>query len=258
MGWMHDMFKYFKSDPYFRRHHHSNITFSMLYAFTENFMLPISHDEVVHGKASLLAKMPGDEWQRFANVRAFMAYMYGHPGKKLLFMGQEFGQYEEWSEQRPLRWELLQFGFHAGLLAFVRDLNRLAQRHPALYEIDFHWDGFEWIDFSDTENSVISFTRWAKGRKSPLVFVCNFTPVVRHHYHLGAPLAGQWREVLNSDDPRYGGSGVSNPEFFETEAREAHSRAQRFSLTLPPLGVIVLEPTALAGSQVIDLESLRK
>jgi 1,4-alpha-glucan branching enzyme len=258
MGWMHDMFRYFKFDPYFRRHHHQNITFSLLYAFSENFMLPISHDEVVHGKSSLIGKMPGDEWQRFANVRAFMAYMYGHPGKKLLFMGQELGQYEEWNEQRPLRWELLQYPLHAGLQSFVRDLNRLAQRHPAMYEVDFHWDGFEWIDFSDTENSIISFVRWSKGRKLPLVFVCNFTPVVRYQYHLGAPLAGQWREVLNSDAARYGGSGVNNPEFFETEAVESHHRPQRFTLTLPPLAVIVLEPVALAGSQIVDLEKLPK
>jgi 1,4-alpha-glucan branching enzyme len=258
MGWMHDMFKYFKFDPYFRRHHHQNITFSLLYAFSENFMLAISHDEVVHGKASLIGKMPGDEWRRFANVRAFMAYMYGHPGKKLLFMGQEFGQYEEWSEQRPLRWELLQFGFHAGLQSFVRELNQLVKKNPALYEVDFHWEGFEWIDINDVENSIISFVRWGKGRRRPLVFVCNFTPVVRYHYHLGAPVAGQWREALNSDDARFGGSGIANPDFFETEPVEAHFRPQRFDLTLPPLSVLVLEPIAPAWEEVIDLGAIRK
>jgi 1,4-alpha-glucan branching enzyme len=258
MGWMHDMFKYFKCDPFFRRFHHQNITFSLLYAFTENFLLPISHDEVVHGKASLIGKMPGDEWRRFANVRAFMAYMYGHPGKKLLFMGQEFGQYEEWSEKRPLRWELLQFGLHSGLQSLVRDLNHLVHRHPALYEVDFHWDGFEWIDFSDVENSIISFVRWDKSHSRPLVFVCNFAPVVRYHYHLGAPLPGQWREVLNSDSTIYGGSGVLNGDFFETEPYEAHHRPQRFNLTLPPLAVIVLQPTAPPAAQVFDLPPIRK
>lgn len=258
MGWMHDMFRYFKFDPYFRRHHHQNITFSLLYAFSENFMLAISHDEVVHGKASLIGKMPGDEWRRFANVRAFLAYMYGHPGKKLLFMGQEFGQYEEWSEQRPLRWELLQFDLHAGLQSFVRDLNALVKKHAALYEVDFHWEGFEWIDINDVENSIISFVRWGKGRTKPLVFICNFTPVVRYHYHLGAPVAGQWREILNSDDVKYGGSGVANPDFFETEPVEAHFRPQRFHLTLPPLSVIVLEPIAPASEEVLDVSPIKK
>jgi 1,4-alpha-glucan branching enzyme len=230
----------------------------LLYAFSENFMLAISHDEVVHGKASLIGKMPGDEWRRFANVRAFMAYMYGHPGKKLLFMGQEFGQYEEWSEQRPLRWELLQFGLHSGLQSFVRDLNSLVKKHPALYEVDFHWEGFEWIDINDVENSIISFVRWAKGRTRPLVFICNFTPVVRYHYHLGAPVAGQWREILNSDDPKYGGSGVANPDFFETEPVEAHFRPQRFNVTLPPLSVIVLEPIAPANEAILDVSPIKK
>jgi 1,4-alpha-glucan branching enzyme len=251
MGWMHDMFRYFKADPFFRRYQHQNITFSLLYAFNDNFMLPISHDEVVHGKASLIGKMPGDEWRRFANVRAFMAYMYGHPGKKLLFMGQEFGQYEEWSEQRPLRWELLQYGFHAGLQTFVRDLNRLVHQEPALHEVDFHHTGFQWIDFSDIEDSVISFVRYDLKRRCPLVFVCNFTPVVRENYHLGAPLAGAWQEILNSDHAKYGGSGVHNGEIV-TEPQEAHHFPQRFTLTLPPLGVIVLRPEAVEAAVVLE------
>lgn len=245
MGWMHDMFRYFKFDPFFRRYHHQNITFSMIYAFNDNFMLPISHDEVVHGKASLIGKMPGDEWRRFANVRAFLGYMYGHPGKKLLFMGQEFGQYEEWSEERPLRWELLQFSLHQGLQSLVRDLNELVKAEPALHEVDFSYEGFDWIDFNDVENSVISFVRWGEGKTSPVVFVCNFTPVVRHNYHIGAPKPGAWREVLNTDAVKYGGSGVVNSgeskdHLILTQAQEAHHHPQRFSLTLPPLAVIVL------------------
>ncbi len=205
-------------------------------------MLPLSHDEVVHGKSSLIGKMPGDEWQRFANVRSFMAYMYGHPGKKLLFMGQEFGQYEEWSEARPLRWELLQYGLHAGLQNLMRDLNQLLRDEAALHEVDSHYEGFQWIDFNDTENSVISFIRYAKDKQKLLVFVCNFTPVPRHHYHLGAPLAGRWTEILNTDDVRYGGSGLVQRAGVQTEAKESHFYPQRFSLMLPPLGVIVLKP----------------
>jgi 1,4-alpha-glucan branching enzyme len=258
MGWMHDMFRYFKHDPLFRRYHHQDITFSLLYSFNENYLLPISHDEVVHGKSSLIGKMPGDEWQRFANVRSFLAYMYGHPGKKLLFMGQEFGQYEEWSEQRPLRWELLQYGFHAGLQNLVRDLNQLLRENPALYEVDSHYTGFQWIDFHDTENSVISFIRYGKNRKDLLVFVCNFTPVVRQNYHLGAPVAGAWREVLNTDAPRYGGSGVVSEGLIVTEAVPSHFFPQRFSLTLPPLGVMVLKPETDDTNQKFAVAPLRR
>lgn len=258
MGWMHDMFRYFKFDPYFRRYHHQNITFSLFYSFNENYLLPISHDEVVHGKSSLIGKMPGDEWRRFANVRAFMGYMYGHPGKKLLFMGQEFGQYEEWSELRPLRWELLQFGLHAGLQNLVRDLNQLLRSNPALYEVDSHYSGFDWIDFNDTENSVISFIRYAKDRQDMLVFVCNFTPVVRYDYHLGAPQPGPWREILNTDAPRYGGSGVMATDLIATEAIASHFYPQRFNLTLPPLGVIVLRKDSTDTRQKFDEAPLRR
>jgi len=258
MGWMHDMFRYFKFDPYFRRYHHQNITFSLFYSFNENYLLPISHDEVVHGKSSLIGKMPGDEWRRFANVRAFLGYMYGHPGKKLLFMGQEFGQYEEWSELRPLRWELLQFSLHAGLHRLVRDLNRLLRAHPALYEVDSHYEGFSWIDFNDTENSVISFIRYAEGRQQLLVFVCNFTPVVRTNYYIGAPLAATWTEILNTDSGQYGGSGVGNPGTIVTEPVASHFHPQRFSLTLPPLSVIVLKPDSGDTSQKFDEVPLRR
>jgi 1,4-alpha-glucan branching enzyme len=258
MGWMHDMFRYFKNDPYFRRYHHQDITFSLYYSFNENYLLPISHDEVVHGKSSLIGKMPGDEWRRFANVRCFLAYMYGHPGKKLLFMGQEFGQYEEWSEQRPLRWELLQYAYHAGLQNLVRDLNHLLREYPAMHEVDSHYEGFQWIDFHDTENSVISFIRFSKDRKSFLVFACNFTPVVRYNYHIGAPVAGTWTEILNTDELKYGGSGVVNTAPIHTEMQEAHFYPQRFTLTLPPLAVIVLRPDSGDTTQTFDEAPLRK
>ncbi len=258
MGWMHDMFRYFKFDPFFRRYHHQNITFSLFYSFNENYLLPISHDEVVHGKSSLIGKMPGDEWQRFANVRAFLGYMYGHPGKKLLFMGQEIGQYEEWSEQRPLRWELLQFGLHAGVQNLVRDLNHLLRREAPMYEVDSHFDGFSWIDFNDTENSIIAFIRYSTGKKQMLVFVCNFTSIVRHSYHLGAPLAGEWTEILNTDAEVYGGSGVVTAGKIVTEPIASHFLPQRFTLTLPPLGVIVLRPDSADTSQKFDEAPLRR
>jgi 1,4-alpha-glucan branching enzyme len=190
MGWMHDMLDYFEKDPIHRKYHHSDITFSMLYAFTENFVLPISHDEVVHGKRSLLSKMPGDMWQMFANVRAFLAYMYAHPGKKLLFMGCEIGQWEEWNHDRGLPWELLHFDLHRKLQALVRELNRLYRSHPAFYEVDFHWEGFEWVDFRDVDGSTISFIRRGTARKPFLLFVCNFTPVPRLNYRVGVPDPG--------------------------------------------------------------------
>ncbi len=241
MGWMHDMFAYFKSDPIFRKFNHHHITFSLLYAFTENFLLPISHDEVVHGKSSLIGRMPGDEWQRFANVRAFLAYMWGHPGKKLLFMGCELGQYEEWNWQSSLRWDLLQYPLHRSLHDFVGALNRLYASHPALYEIDFNSRGFEWIDIHDVDASVISFLRRAKNGDT-LVFVCNFTPTVRRPYNVGMPMPGPWREVLNSDWSEFGGSGVSNPGTVWAQDGNCQGRAQHVTLVLPPLGVCVLQP----------------
>jgi 1,4-alpha-glucan branching enzyme len=238
MGWMHDMFRYFKTDPYFRRYSHQNITFSMLYAFTENFLLPISHDEVVHGKSSLIGKMPGDEWQRFANVRAFLSYMYGHPGKKLLFMGQEIGQYEEWNEKSQLAWPLLQFPLHKGLHDLLADLNRIYTTHPALYEVDFHWDGFEWIDIQDVDNSVISFQRHSKDKAETVVFICNFTPMPRHDYSVGVNSGGAWQQILNSDHPRYGGSGVNVMDVCTAEEIASHGRPWRLRVSLPPLGVM--------------------
>jgi len=239
MGWMHDMFGYFRTDPLFRKFRHNQITFSLVYAFTENFLLPVSHDEVVHGKASLIAKMPGDEWQRFANVRAFLGYMYGHPGKKLLFMGCELGQYEEWNWQGQLRWDLLQYDFHRGLHEYVRELNHFYRSEPSLYEVDFHWNGFEWIDFHDIDSSVISFVRRAKHGGDFTVWVCNFTPVVRTNYRVGVPEPGLYREVFNSDHRHFGGSGVANEGELWTERVEIHGRRQSLSLTLPPLAVAV-------------------
>jgi len=239
MGWMHDMFAYFSCDPIYRKFHHKNITFSLLYAFSENFVLPVSHDEVVHGKRSLISKMPGDEWQRFANVRAFLAYMYAHPGKKLLFMGCEIGQYEEWNCEAELRWELLEFDYHRKLQSFVRDLNRLYRREPALYEVDFHHSGFEWVDFSDVDNSVIAFLRRARDPKNFLLFCCNFTPVPRTGYRFGVPESGFYREVFNSDSSLYGGSNLGNAGGVRSEPIEAHGRPHSISITLPPLAVVV-------------------
>ena len=208
--------------------------------------------------SAIVHDVPGDEWRRFANVRSFLGYMYGHPGKKLLFMGQEFGQYEEWSEQRPLRWELLQFGLHAGLQSLVRDLNAIARKEPALYEVDHHFDGFQWIDFNDTENSVIAFIRYGEGKREPLVFVCNFTPIVRYDYFIGAPTAGTWREVLNTDAAKYGGSGILNSGALATEEIEAHGSPQRFRLVLPPLAVIVLKPDSPCTIERFDEAPLRR
>ena len=242
MGWMHDMLHYFSEDPVHRKYHHNNITFSMLYAFTENFVLPISHDEVVHGKRSLLSRMPGDEWQRFANVRAFLAYMYGHPGKKLLFQGQEIGQYEEWNCETGVRWDLIAFDPHRKLQHYVQELNRVYRREPALHQVDFHWSGFEWVDIHDVESSVISFLRRAEDPADHLLFVCNFTPVPRHKYRVGAPERGFYDEVLNSDAEQFGGSNLGNGGFASTDDIPYHGRPYSLSLTLPPLSVVVFKP----------------
>jgi len=242
MGWMHDMLDYFRRDPIFRKFHHNNITFSLLYAFTENFVLPISHDEVVHGKGSLLAKMPGDEWQRFANVRAFLAYMFTHPGKKLLFMGSEIGQYEEWNHESGIPWHLLNFAYHRKLQAFVAELNRVYRNEPALYQVDYHHTGFEWVDFHDVEGSVISFLRFAEDRRDFLLVVCNFTPVPRHHYRIGVPVEGFYTEILNSDSELFGGSNLGNGGLVSSQDIPMHGRPYSVSLTLPPLAVLILKP----------------
>jgi len=238
MGWMHDMLEYFSKDPVFRKFHHNHITFSMLYAFTENFVLPISHDEVVHGKASLFSKMPGDEWRQFANVRAFLAYMWGHPGKKLLFMGQDIGQREEWNYTGKVRWELLEFDYHRKLQALVRELNRIYRSSPALYQVDFHYRGFEWVDFRDSTSSIIAFLRRAEDPKDFLLFCCNFTPVPRTGYEFGVPEEGFYEEILNTDSELFGGSNVGNSGLVSTRAVPRHGRPFSISVTLPPLAVI--------------------
>jgi len=241
MGWMHDMLDYFEKDPVHRKFHHHNITFSMLYAFTENFVLPISHDEVVHGKRSLLSKMPGDMWQKFANVRAFLSYMYGHPGKKLLFMGSEIGNWDEWDHERGLPWELLHFEYHRKLQVFARELNQLYRSHPALYEVDYHWGGFEWVDFRDVDGSTISFIRRPQGVRPFLLFVCNFTPVPRHNYRVGVPDPGYYREVFNSDAEMFGGSNVGNSGGVMSEPIGYNNHYHSLSITLPPLAVAIFE-----------------
>ena len=240
MGWMHDMLKYFALDPIARKYHHNNVTFSLLYAFTENFVLPISHDEVVHMKRSFLGKMPGDEWQRFANARLFLSYMYTHPGKKLLFMGAELGQYEEWNEEASIGWHLLQYPIHSGLHAFNRRLNEFYRSRPALYEVDFDWPGFEWLAVDDVDSSIIAFLRWSAERRGFLLVVCNFTPVVRRDYRLGVPEPGLYEEVLNSDAAEFGGSGMAIGHV-HSDAFGVHGRPTSISVTLPPLATVVFE-----------------
>jgi 1,4-alpha-glucan branching enzyme len=239
MGWMHDMLLYFSKDPVHRKYHHHHITFGLLYAFHENFVLPISHDEVVHGKGSLINKMPGDEWRQFANVRAFLAYMWGHPGKKLLFMGQEIGQREEWNYHTGVRWELLEFDFHRKLQALVRELNRLYRASPSLYQVDFHYSGFELMDFHDADNSIIAFLRRAEDPHDFLLICCNFTPVPRQSYDFGVPEPGSYEEVLNTDSEFFGGSNVGNSGLIASRPVPKHNRPQSISVKLPPLGVVV-------------------
>jgi 1,4-alpha-glucan branching enzyme len=237
MGWMHDTLKYMSIDPVYRKFHHDTLTFRMLYAFHENFLLPLSHDEVVYGKGSLLSKMPGDDWQKFANLRLLFGYMYGQPGKKLLFMGGEFGQWSEWYHEASLDWHLLDDPRHAALQRWVEDLNRVYRVEPALFTQDFTPAGFEWIDCNDVIQSVITFLR--KGRDGELVMVaCNFTPVPRHHYRVGVPRGGFWQEVLNSDAWEYGGSGQGNLGGMEAAPIPFHGRSHSLTLSLPPLGAV--------------------
>jgi len=241
MGWMHDMLDYLRRDPVYRGHHHNAITFSLVYAFSENFVLPLSHDEVVHGKGSLLGRMPGDRWQRFANLRALYGYMFGHPGKKLLFMGNEFGQWREWNHDTSLDWHLLDEADHRGLQRWVRDLNTRYRGEPALHEVDFDPAGFEWVDCTDHLRSVVSFLRRARDPARVVLFVCNFTPVVRSNYRVGVPTGGRWAEILNSDATLYGGSGQGNFGGAEAAPVPAHGRPWSLSLTLPPLAVIAFQ-----------------
>ncbi len=240
MGWMHDTLKYMANDPVHRKYHHNDLTFRSLYQFFENFILPLSHDEVVHGKSSLLGKMPGDDWQKFANLRLLFGYMYAEPGKKLLFMGSETGQWREWSHEESLDWQLLDYPPHSGLKRWVEDLNKCYQNEPALHDMDFDSDGFEWIDANDFENSVVSFMR--KSYKNGLIIVvCNFTPVVRKGYRIGVPVSGIWKELLNSDAEIYGGSGQGNLGKIETTPHPLHGKPHSLNLTLPPLGILFLK-----------------
>jgi len=239
MGWMHDILTYISKDPVHRKYHHNQLTFSIWYAFSENFILPLSHDEVVHGKGSLIRKMPGDPWQKFANLRLLMGYMYGHPGKKLLFMGDEFGQWSEWSHDRSLDWHLLGYEPHRKLQGWVRDLNRTYSAEPALHSWDSDPRGFEWIDMGDWEQSVVSFLR--KGGGETVLVACNFTPVPRSGYRLGVPAGGYWKEVLNSDALEYGGSGQGNLGGATSTPYQFHGREHSLKLMLPPLGVLFLK-----------------
>jgi 1,4-alpha-glucan branching enzyme len=238
MGWMHDTLEYMTKDPIYRKYHHNNLTFRLIYAFFENFILPLSHDEVVHGKGSLLGKMPGDDWQKFANLRLLFGYMYAQPGKKLLFMGGELGQWREWAHDESLEWHLLEYPPHSGLKHWVEDLNRFYRGQPALYELDFEQAGFEWIDCNDVEHSVVSLTRRGRSPDDFLVAVCNFTPTTHPNYRIGVPQPGFWKELLNSDAREYGGSGQGNLGGKEAAPIPLHRRPYSLTINLPPLAAV--------------------
>lgn len=241
MGWMHDMLNFFQHDPIYRRFHQNQLTFGLLYAFSENFVLALSHDEVVHGKRTLLDKMPGDLWQRFANLRLLYGYMYSHPGKKMLFMGGEFGQWREWNHDTSLDWHLCEDEPHRGLQRLIRDLNRVYREEPALHEIDFDWSGFQWIDFSDADNSVLAYIRKAKSTQAAIVCLCNFTPMPRHHYRIGVPEPGWYRELINTDGIAYGGSNMGNGGGIHTTETPSHGFPYSLTITLPPLSILLLK-----------------
>lgn len=246
MGWMNDTLGYMEHDPVHRRYHQNEVTFSLMYSFSERYVLPLSHDEIVHGKGSLLAKMPGDDWQKFANLRLLLTYMFGHPGKKLLFMGSDFGQWGEWNHAQSLDWHLLDgsgpdAAGHRSLQTLVADLNRLYRERPEMHVLDHDSRGFQWIDFSDGDNSVIAFQRRDVDDRPGLIMICNFTPVVRYNYRLGLPAPGRYRELLNSDDLLYGGSGVHNTSEIEAEDVPWHGKPYSTAVTLPPLAAFVLE-----------------
>ncbi len=241
MGWMHDTLEYFQQDPIHRQYHHNKLTFRMLYSFHENFVLPLSHDEVVHGKGSLIGKMPGDEWQRFANLRLLFAYMYAQPGKKLLFMGGEFGQVSEWSHDRSLDWNVLEYPVHRGMQTWVEHLNHMYKNEPALHWFDTDPHGFEWVDCNDAPASIISLLRKGRSPEETILVVCNFTPVPRLGYMVGVPHGGYWREILNSDGEAYAGSGIGNMGGTEALQAEVHGRPYALRLTLPPLAALFLK-----------------
>src|SRR6266568_3808068 len=238
MGWMHDTLEYMGKDPVYRKHHHDQLTFSLWYAFAENFVLPLSHDEVVYGKNSLLGKMPGDVWQKFANLRLLYGYMYGHPGKKLLFMGGELGQWDEWDFEKSLDWHLAKEDKHRKLRLWLKDLNRFYRTEPAMHQLDFERLGFEWLDIQDWEKSIVSFARRARNPDHMVISVCNFTPVLRKNYRLGVPKGGRWKEVLNSDALEYGGSGQGNLGGVDAYPRPSHGKSDSISITIPPLSAL--------------------
>src|SRR5438067_360716 len=239
MGWMHDTLRYMSMDPIHRKYHHNDMTFGLLYAFHENFILPLSHDEVVHGKGSLLGRMPGDRWQRFANLRAYFAFMWTHPGKKLLFMGGEFGQEHEWNHDTGLEWQALNDPFHAGVHSLVRDLNRLYRATPALHRLDCDPEGFAWIDAANGAESGLFYVRRGREPHELAIIVCNFTPVPRHDYRIGVPRPGHYRERINTDAQLYGGSGIGNAGAVEADPHPMHGHAHSLCLQLPPLGVLI-------------------
>jgi 1,4-alpha-glucan branching enzyme len=244
MGWMHDTLEYFSHDPVHRKYHHGEVTFRTMYAFFENFVLPLSHDEVVHGKGSLFGKMAGDDWQKLANLRLLLGYMYAQPGKKLLFMGGEFGQRSEWNHDRSLDWHLEQDRGHAGVQRLVGELNRLYRGEPALHERDAEPAGFQWIDCNDSDKSVLSFLRWGRDRTEAVAVVCNFTPIPRPNYRIGVPWGGRWSERLNSDAAEFGGAGWGNLGGVEAAPIPLHGHPVSLSLTLPPLGIVFLKGEA--------------
>ena len=239
MGWMHDTLQFFQKETIYRRHHQNDLTFSMTYAFTERFMLPFSHDEVVYGKQSLVYRMPGDEWQRFANLRLLFGYMFTHPGTKLTFMGGEFGQTAEWNFEQSLDWHLLQYEGHAGIQDFVKELNHLYKSSPAMYEKQFSPEGFQWIDYSDHDNSVLTYIRKGHNEENDLIVVCNFTPIPRENYRIGMPKKGKIKEILNSDDVKYGGGGNLN-KVIKVSTKASHGYKKSIEITIPPLGIIIL------------------
>lgn len=241
MGWMHDTLNFFKLDPIHRKYHHGQITFSLIYAFTEHFMLPLSHDEVVHGKGSLIDRMPGDEWQRFSNLRLLYGYMYTHPGTKLLFMGGEFAQSSEWNIETGLDWSQTEHRYHQAMQEWVRALNFFYSGHPALFELQFSGEGFEWMDHGDAENSILSYLRKGKDQTSPLLIVCNFTPVPRADFRVGVPAPGRWKEVLNSDNPQFGGAGNHANGEIDSERIEWNGRPNSIGIQVAPLGVMIFE-----------------
>jgi 1,4-alpha-glucan branching enzyme len=241
MGWMHDTLEYFQKDTVYRKYHQNDLTFSSTYVFSENFMLPLSHDEVVYGKKSIVGRMPGDEWQKFANLRLLYGYMFTHPGTKLLFMGCEFGQSAEWNFERSLDWHLNEYPYHEGVKKLIIDLNSLYKTEPALYEKQFSPDGFEWINYSDHQNAVISFIRKGVKVKDDVIIVCNFTQVIRENYRIGIPRKGKLKTLFNSDAKIYGGSGIKNPVKLPIEAAPYDGRDYSIELALPPLAVIVFK-----------------